>query len=98
MISLTAAYCLDNDILGPLAILDATVKLIDNPHEEAFGLAFDGRAAREGKTPGFEFHLQRDEKSIGWEADTFGPSDYTILRSPLIFAPSPFPESYTSNP
>lgn len=76
-----------NDLLGPLAILDAMVKLIDNPHEEAFGLAFDGRLARQGATPGFEFHLTRDDKSIGWESEAFGPSDYTILNIRLDIRP-----------
>lgn len=76
-----------NDILGTLVVQDAMIKLIDNPNHEAFGLAFDGRAARDAATPGFEFRFSRDERTAAWENDLRGPIEYTILNLQLDVRP-----------
>lgn len=69
-----------NDILGNMALVDLMRQLVDNHHDEAFGLAFDGAAARQGSTPGFEFRFYRGDDTMGWETEAFGGDDYTIVN------------------
>jgi cyanophycinase len=61
--------------------------LIDNRHNEAIGLAYDGAAARRGNTPGFEFRFYREHDSVGWETESFGGDDYTVLNIHLDIRP-----------
>jgi cyanophycinase len=76
-----------NDILGNTAVLDVMYKLLDNRHDEAFGLAFDGAAARLGPVDGFEFRFFRDADTMGWETESFGGDDYTIVNIHLDITP-----------
>lgn len=69
-----------NDILGNMAVYDVMRQLLDNQHDEAIGLAFDGSAARQGSTPGFEFRFYRADDTMGWETEAFGGVDYTIVN------------------
>lgn len=69
-----------NDILGNMALYDLMRQLVDNQHDEAYGLAFDGAAARQGSTPGFEFRFYRSDDTMGWETEAFGGDDYTIVN------------------
>ena len=68
------------DVLGNTAVLDIMTKLLDNKYDEATGLAFDGAAAQHGPTDGFEFRLYRGPDTIGWETESFGGDDYTIVN------------------
>lgn len=76
-----------NDILGNMAVYDLMRQLVDNQHEEAFGLAFDGAAAKQGSTPGFEFRFYRADDTTGWETEAFGGDDYTIVNIHLDVSP-----------
>lgn len=76
-----------NDILGNTAVLDVMTQVLDNKYPEAFGLAFDGAAARHGSTPGFEFRFYRGEDTVGWETEAFGGDDYTIVNIHLDVTP-----------
>lgn len=76
-----------NDILGNTTILDMMYKLIDNRYTDGLGLAFDGAAARQGSTPGFEFRFHREKDSIGWNSEISGNDEYTILNLYLDVKP-----------
>jgi cyanophycinase len=75
------------DILGNLALPDLLGKLIDNKRAEAIGLAFDGAAARQGPTPGFEFRFYRAADSVGWYTSASGASAYTVANIHLDIRP-----------
>lgn len=66
-------------MLGNTAVLDIMTKLLDNKYDEATGLAFDGAAAQHGPTDGFEFRFYRGPDTVGWETESFGGDDYTIV-------------------
>ncbi|HND50861.1 MAG TPA: cyanophycinase [Pirellulaceae bacterium] len=69
-----------NDILGNSALLDVMIKLLDNRFDEAIGLAFDGEAATRGPTAGYEFRFYRQEDTVGWQTESFGGDDYTVVN------------------
>lgn len=76
-----------NDILGNTTVADLMGKLMENQHELAIGLAFDGDKARQESVDGFEFRFTRDDNSIGWFTEMFGSDDYTILNIRLDIRP-----------
>lgn len=76
-----------NDILGNMAVYDLMRQLLDNQHDEARGLAYDGGAAQKGPTPGFEFRFFRSEDTMGWQTESFGGDDYTIVNVHLDITP-----------
>lgn len=76
-----------SDIFGNTQLLDLMYKLVDSPHEEAIGLAFDGAAAREGSTPGFEFRFQRGPGTVSWESPEAIGDPYTVLNVRLDIRP-----------
>lgn len=76
-----------NDIFGNTQLLDLMYKLVDSPHEEALGLAFDGAAAREGSTPGFEFRFRRGPGTVSWESPEAIGDPYTVLNVRLDIRP-----------
>jgi cyanophycinase len=76
-----------NDILGNSTVADMLVKLIQGRKEEAIGLAFDGAAARQKSTPGFEFRFYRGNDSVGWSTGAFGGETYTVTNIRLDVRP-----------
>ncbi|MBI3839150.1 MAG: cyanophycinase [Planctomycetia bacterium] len=76
-----------NDILGNLALPDLLGKLIDNKNPEAIGLAFDGAAARQQPTRGFEFRFYRAADSVGWFTSASGAGAYTVANIRLDIRP-----------
>ena len=77
-----------NDILGNTAVVDSMSKLMENRRDEAIGLAFDGRAARETPhTGGFEFRFYRGADSHGWVTGRFGGASYTVANVRLDVRP-----------
>ena len=76
-----------NDILGNTAVLDVMYRLLDNRHDEAIGLAFDGAAARLGPVDGYEFRFYRGDDTHGWQTETFGGDDYTVVNIHLDINP-----------
>ncbi|MSR60241.1 MAG: cyanophycinase [Planctomycetaceae bacterium] len=69
-----------NDIFANSAVLDVMRRMMDNRPAEAFGLAYDGVAARLGPTPGFEFRLYRDKDTKAWATGAWGGEDQTITN------------------
>lgn len=69
-----------NDILGNMTVTDLMGKLMEGVDNEAIGLAFDGRAARERPVEGFEFKFIRDDESVGWYTEALGGDDYTVVN------------------
>ena len=53
-----------NDILGNNTVCDLINRLMINKTGEAIGLAFDGAAAMNQPTPGFEFHFYRGQDTV----------------------------------
>lgn len=77
-----------SDILADMMLVDTMYKLLDSPHNDAYGLAFDPAAARvAAASPGFEFHFRRQKDSIGWESEYRGPDEYTVLNIYLDIRP-----------
>jgi cyanophycinase len=76
-----------NDILGNMAVVDLMYKLVDSPHDEAFGLAFDGIAARRGETPGFEFRFYRGNDTVSWDAHRTHGDSHTVKNVYLDIRP-----------
>ncbi len=76
-----------NDVLGNTALLDIMYKLVDSPHEQAIGLAFDGSAARRGDTPGFEFRFYRAEDTVSWDTHQTRGDTHTVLNVFLDIRP-----------
>jgi cyanophycinase len=76
-----------NDILGNLVLPDLLAKLIENKHPEAIGLAFDGAAARQQPTRGFEFRFYRAADSVGWFTSASGAGAYTVANIRLDIRP-----------
>ncbi len=75
-----------NDIFANTQLLDLMYKLVDSPHNEAIGLAFDGESARKGNTPGFEFRFYRGEDTVSWDAPVAKGDPNTVLNVYLTFA------------
>jgi cyanophycinase len=76
-----------SDILADMMLVDTLYKLLDSPHNDAYGLAFDPAAARRAPSPGFEFHFRRQKDSVGWESEYRGPDEYTVLNIYLDIRP-----------
>ena len=76
-----------NDILGNSTVADMLVRLIQGRKSEAIGLAFDGAAARQQSTPGFEFRFYRGDDSAGWSTGAFGGETYTVTNIRLDVRP-----------
>ncbi len=80
------------DILGDTTIVNAMSHLLDSPHAELLGVAFNG--ASKGGTSvdgqadlGFEFRLHKGEGTHGWFSAAMGGEDYTVLRLRLDVQP-----------
>jgi cyanophycinase len=76
-----------NDILGNMAVVDLMYKLVDSPYDEAFGLAFDGIAARRGEAPGFEFRFYRGEDTVSWDSHRTHGDSHTVKNIYLDIRP-----------
>jgi len=76
-----------NDILGNTTLLDVLSRVIDHKEGRATGLAFDGVAAQNGPTTGFEFKFYRGAGSLGWETDHNGTTDCTIQNIYMDICP-----------
>ena len=76
-----------NDVLGNTTLLDLMYKLVDSPHDEAIGLAFDGMAARRGDTPGFEFRFYRGRDTVSWDAHHTRGDSHTVKNVYLDIRP-----------
>ena len=77
------------DMLGDTAIVNAMSHLLDSPHAELLGVAFDGhRQVGEALTDlGFEFRLHKGAGSRGWYSGALGGEDYTVLNLRLDVQP-----------
>ena len=77
------------DMLGDSTIVNAMGQLLDSPHAEARGLAFNGLHATDEPLPdlGFEFRLYKGEGSRGWYSGALGGEDYSVLRLRLDVMP-----------
>jgi cyanophycinase len=76
-----------NGILGNMALVDLMYKLVDSPHEETLGLAFDGIAARSGDTPGFEFRFYRGADTVSWDSHHAHGDSHTVKNVYLDIRP-----------
>jgi len=77
------------DMLGDNTIALAMAQLIDSPHQELLGLAFDG-GDRPGTAPsdlGFEFRLHKGPDSLAWFTGALGGEDYSVFRLYLDVQP-----------
>ena len=76
-----------NDIFANTQLLDLMYKLVDGPHSEAIGLAFDGDEAKKGDTPGFEFRFYRKGDSVSWDSPIALGDSNTVLNVYLDILP-----------
>ena len=76
-----------NDILGNNAMCDLLKKIMINKTGEGIGLAFDGSAAAQAATQGFEFRFYRAADTVGWHTEAFGGEDFTIANVHLDIRP-----------
>lgn len=76
-----------NDILGNTALVDLMYKLVDSPHNDAIGLAFDGGAARRGDTDGFEFRFYRGPDTVSWDVHRQHGDSHTVKNVYLDIRP-----------
>ena len=75
------------DVLANTTLVDILTRVLVHKDGLAIGLAFDGAAAAEGPTPGFEFRFYRGDDSVGWETEAHGPTDSTIQNIHLDVRP-----------
>jgi cyanophycinase len=75
------------DVLANTTLVDILTRVMVHKDGVAIGLAFDGAAAAEGPTPGFEFRFYRGTDSVGWETEAHGPTDSTIQNIHLDVRP-----------
>lgn len=75
------------DILGNTTVIDLMGTLMETVSPVAFGLAFDGHAAKKEPVDGFEFKFTRDDESIAWYTELFGGDDYTVVNIRLDIRP-----------
>ncbi|MFO0904596.1 MAG: cyanophycinase [Pirellulales bacterium] len=75
------------DVLANTTLVDIMHRVIDHKDGLAVGLAFDGGAASQGSTPGFEFRFYRGEDSLGWETEDHGTTDCTVQNIHLDIRP-----------
>lgn len=76
-----------NDIFANTTLLDLMYKLVDSPHEEAWGLSFDGEAALSGPTLGFELRFRRLADAVSWDSPTTPGDPNTVLNIRLDVRP-----------
>ena len=76
-----------NDILGNNTVCDLLNRLLINKTPDAIGLAFDGAAAIQQPTAGFEFHFYRGKDTLGWRTDAYGSEDFTVANVHLDVRP-----------
>jgi cyanophycinase len=75
------------DVLANTTLVDILTRVLVHKDGLAIGLAFDGAAAADGPTPGFEFRFYRGDDSVGWETEAHGPTDSTIQNIHLDVRP-----------
>ena len=75
------------DVLANTTLVDIMHRVIDHQEGLAVGLAFDGGAATQGSTPGFEFRFYRGADSLGWETEDHGTTDCTVQNIHLDIRP-----------
>jgi cyanophycinase len=80
------------DILGDTVITHAMSQLLDSPHADLLGVAFDGSGSGDSignsrSDLGFEFRLHKGAGSRGWYSGALGGEDYTVLRMRLDVQP-----------
>ena len=73
------------DILGENAIQRALSQLVDGNRDHVTGFAFSLLPAKDDPAPdlGFEFLLQRDERTRAWESTGIDGKDYSIFDARL---------------
>ena len=76
-----------NDMLGNMALVDLMYKLVDSPHDETIGLAFDGLAAMRGDTSGFEFRFYRGPDTVSWDSHRPHGDSHTVKNVYLDIRP-----------
>ncbi len=76
-----------NDILANTTVVDVLVRLMQGRKVEAIGLAFDGLAARQEPTQGFEFRFYPGEDSAGWYGDVPAGTGFTVSNIHLDVRP-----------
>jgi len=79
-----------SDILANMRVKELMYKLVDSPHDEAFGIAFDASAARTGPTEGFEFRFYRNQETTGWASSEAPGDPHTIVGVRLDIRPVRF--------
>lgn len=98
-----------NDILANSVLVDVLTRVIDHKDGLAIGMAYDGGAAQDGATTGFEFRFYRGVDSLGWESYANGITDSTIqnihldvrpvlVRGPVYVDPSSSPTLPNAKP
>ena len=87
-----------NDILANSVLPDVMRRTIEHRDGQAIGLAFDGEAAAQGPTTGFEFRFYRERDSRAWETAAFGGTDFTIQNIHLDIRPIEIHGPLYSNP
>ncbi|HEY1598229.1 MAG TPA: cyanophycinase [Pirellulales bacterium] len=75
------------DILGNTTVFDVLVRLIQSRKVEAIGLAFDGLAARDEPTQGFEFRFYPGADSAGWYGEVPEGTGFTVSNIHLDVRP-----------
>lgn len=77
------------DILGENAIVRALSQLVDGPHDQVTGFAFDVLADSMDPAPdlGFEFVLRRDARTRAWDSTGIDGKDYSVFDARLDVRP-----------
>ncbi len=76
-----------NDILGNTVAIEMMCKMMKTRRGEALGLAYDGLAARQGPSQGFEFRFYRGDDTLGWCCSARGDECYTVRNVRLDIRP-----------
>lgn len=76
-----------NDILGNTVAIEMMCKMMKTRRGEALGLAYDGAAAQQGPSQGFEFRFYRGDDTHGWCSSTRGDECYTVRNVRLDIRP-----------
>jgi cyanophycinase len=75
------------DILANTTVVEVLSRLMQRRKVEAIGLAFDGLAARQEPTQGFEFRFYPGEDSAGWYGDVPAGTGFTVSNIHLDVRP-----------
>lgn len=76
-----------NDILGNTVAVEMMCRMMKTTRGEARGVAFDGVAARQGPSQGFEFRFYRGDDTRGWCCSARGDECYTVRNVRLDIRP-----------